>query len=63
MKAYKNTFEKEGMQSVITYFNSGNVIFIKEGLSTIKITNNLENAINKEFYLKIKMVACNLEGI
>ena len=37
MKLLKLTFERVGMKSVKTYINSGNIIFINDGLSKTEI--------------------------
>ena len=56
MKLLKLTFERVGMKSVKTYINSGNIIFINDGLSKTKIVQVLEKAIYLDFGLQIKIV-------
>ena len=56
MKHLKETFERAGMESVITYINSGNVIFTDEIHSKEDLQILLQNAINEDYQLKIKVL-------
>ena len=61
MKALKETFIRVGMQSVLTYINSGNIIFIDGRHRKTEITEILENAIYEDFRLKIKVLILNMD--
>lgn len=61
MKALKQTIEKVGMKSVVTYLNTGNVVFKHDDLSIMEITDILEKAIYKAFGLQIKIVVLSLD--
>lgn len=56
MKELKNTFENAGMESVVTYINSGNVIFKDDEQTQEEITARLEAAIFEDFSLPIKVL-------
>ncbi|MDV4150893.1 DUF1697 domain-containing protein [Clostridium sp. AL.422] len=56
MKLLKETFERIGMKSVITYINSGNVVFVDMEHTKEEITKILEEAILSEFQLNIKVL-------
>ena len=56
MKLLKETFERLGMESVITYINSGNVVFVDMKHSKEEITKILEEAIFMDFQLNIKVL-------
>jgi uncharacterized protein (DUF1697 family) len=61
MKLLKKTFERLGMKSVVTYINSGNIIFTSDELSDIEISSVLEQGIYEDFGLKIKVVTRGLD--
>ncbi len=61
MKQLKKTFEEVGMKSVVTYLNTGNIVFVSHGLSKKEIIDILEEAILKDFELAIKVVVRSLE--
>src|SRR5690625_978152 len=61
MNVLKQTFEKISMKSVVTYLNTGNIIFIHDDTSIMEITHILEKAIYKDFGLKIKIVVRTLD--
>lgn len=63
MKLLKKTFEEAGMESVITYINSGNVIFIDDKHSKEEITTLLEEGILRDFKLSIKVLICSLNDL
>lgn len=63
MKLLKRTFEEIGMESVKTYINSGNVIFIDDKNSKEEITTLLEEAILRDFKLSIKVLIRSLNDI
>jgi uncharacterized protein (DUF1697 family) len=56
MKLLKTAFEQVGMNSVVTYINSGNIIFTDNDHSKSKISHILEEAIHANFGLQIKVV-------
>lgn len=56
MKELKQSFENVGMQNVITYINSGNIIFKDEQHAEGEIPGILEEMIKKDFKLDIKVV-------
>lgn len=49
MSDVKICFEKSGFNNVITYINSGNVIFEAEQTDTVKLVVMCERAIEKQF--------------
>ena len=61
MKLLKQTFERVGMESVITYINSGNVVFIDQKHGAAEISVLLERAIFEDFNLKIKVLIRSIE--
>jgi uncharacterized protein (DUF1697 family) len=56
MKILKRTFENAGMTDVVTYINSGNIVFTSEETSRDKISWTLESAIYQDFGLQIKVL-------
>lgn len=56
MAKLKSCFESLGYTNVITYINSGNVIFDSRETDTEKITNKIELSISKVFRLKIPII-------
>jgi uncharacterized protein (DUF1697 family) len=63
MKLLKQTFEQAGMYNVVTYINTGNIIFTYNGLSKTELSRILENAINNDFGLQIKVVVRSIEDL
>lgn len=61
MKKLKETFIRAGMQSVVTYINSGNVIFMNNKYSKAEISDILERAIFEEFNLEIKVLIRSMD--
>lgn len=61
MKQLKESFEQAGMSNVITYINTGNVIFEQDGLSQHELVHLLEQAIANDFRLQIKVVIRSIE--
>jgi uncharacterized protein (DUF1697 family) len=61
MKLLKETFERIGMESVITYINSGNVVFIDMKHTKEKIIELLEEAIFRDFQLNIKVLIRSID--
>lgn len=60
MKLLKQTFIRSGMSSVITYINSGNIIFADEIRSKYEIAEILERKILEDFGLEIKVLISSL---
>ncbi len=56
MKRLKNLFENLGFCDVITYINSGNVIFKDYTKSKVIIISSIQDAILKDFNLNIPVV-------
>lgn len=63
MKLLKQTFEQAGMKDVLTYINTGNIIFSYNGLSKPELSSILEEAIHKDFGLQIKVVVLSVEDV
>ena len=55
MNGLKTCFEKAGFLNVVTYINSGNVIFDSEEESIIKLVRKCEEIIEKDFELSIRV--------
>ncbi|MCM3764477.1 DUF1697 domain-containing protein [Neobacillus niacini] len=63
MKLLKQTFEQAGMNDVVNYINTGNIIFSNNGLSKTELSRILEEAIHKDFGLQIKVVVRSFEDV
>lgn len=61
MKELKVTFERVGMQSVVTYINTGNIIFADECHTKEELSALLEQAILEDFGLDIKVLILSLD--
>ena len=61
MKKLKGSFEAAGMTSVITYINSGNVIFEEDGHDKTDLVEIIENVIAQDFSLNIRVVIRSLD--
>jgi uncharacterized protein (DUF1697 family) len=61
MKRLKLTFESAGMSKVVTYINTGNIIFEQQGLPQPELVDIIEQAITNDFQLNIKVVIRNIE--
>lgn len=60
MKKLKSLLERTGFENVVTYINSGNVIFKKSGGgSEAELARIIEQAVKDEFQLDIKIVVIN----
>ncbi len=53
MAELKACFEKAGFQSVVTYINCGNVIFVSDESSLTKLVEICETAIEKQFGFRV----------
>ncbi|WP_173917505.1 DUF1697 domain-containing protein [Halobacillus sp. Marseille-Q1614] len=60
MKLLKKTFERIGMEAVVTYINSGNIIFKDHQYTQKELPAIIEQAIQKDFNLSIKVVVRSL---
>lgn len=56
MKQLKQAFEEAGMSSVITYINSGNILFADNSHSKRQLAPLLEQVIYSHFALQIKVL-------
>ena len=63
MKQLKISFERAGMNNVVTYINSGNIIFAHDSLSKAHIASILETAILEDFGLQIKVLVLDLHDM
>ncbi|WP_243300424.1 DUF1697 domain-containing protein [Bacillus litorisediminis] len=63
MKLLKQTFEQVGMTDVVTYINTGNIIFSYKGLSKFELSSCLEEAIHHDFGLQIKVVVLSINDV
>lgn len=63
MKVLKQTFEKAGMKDVVTYINTGNIIFSSKGKSQTELSRILEDAIHDDFGLQIKVVVRSIDDV
>lgn len=63
MKLLKRTFEGLGLSNVVTYINTGNIIFTDDAHSAQELGAMLEEAITRDFGLSIKVMIRTLEEI
>lgn len=63
MKTLKKSFETAGMTDVVTYINSGNIIFINKDLNAVELSETLEAVILEEFGLNIKVLLRSIDDI
>lgn len=63
MKLLKQTFEQAGMNDVVTYINTGNIIFSHKHLSKPELSLLLEEAIHKDFGLQIKVLVLSFDEV
>ncbi|MED4462608.1 DUF1697 domain-containing protein [Metabacillus fastidiosus] len=63
MKLLKQTFEEAGMNDVVTYINTGNIIFSYKDISKTELSRILEEAIHNDFELQIKVVVRSIDDI
>jgi len=61
MKRLKQSFEGMGMESVITYINTGNIVFKCQENNKKNLSTQLEKVIESEFDLKIKVLIRSFE--
>ncbi len=63
MKLLKQTFEQVGVNDVVTYINTGNIIFSKIDTSQVELSRILEEAIHNDFGLQIKVVVRSVDDV
>jgi uncharacterized protein (DUF1697 family) len=63
MKLLKHTFEQAGMNDVVTYINTGNIIFSYKDKSKTELALMLEEAIHNDFGLRIKVVIRTVDDV
>lgn len=63
MKLLKQTFERVGMNDVVTYINTGNIIFSSNSPTKKELSRILEEAIHLDFGLNIKVVIRTIDEI
>jgi uncharacterized protein (DUF1697 family) len=63
MKLLKQTFERVGMKDVVTYINTGNIIFSSNDQSKMELSRILEEAIHDDFGLRIKVVVRSIDDV
>lgn len=63
MKKLKITFERLGCSNVITYINSGNIIFEDHHRSHSTLTREIEAGIKEDFGLTIKVLLRDFDNI
>lgn len=66
MKQLKDTFEKSGFTDVVTYINSGNIIFVdhrERDNAHAEISLQLEQAIADDFGLQIPVIVRNIHEV
>lgn len=63
MALLKKCFEEMGFSDVVTYINSGNVVFRSPQTDIESLTNTIEKALIKTFSLKIPVVAVSYKEL
>lgn len=63
MKTLKKSFEQAGMNNVVTYINSGNIIFTTDEHSKNELVHILKETILDTFGLQIKVLVLSLEDM
>jgi len=63
MKLLKQTFERVGLKDVVTYINTGNIIFSSNDHSKTELSHILEEAIHDDFGLRIKVVVRSIDDV
>lgn len=63
MKLLKLSFETAGMNDVVTYINTGNIIFTHNSQSKTELSRILEEAIHHDFRLQIKVVILSIVDV
>lgn len=63
MPRLKQLFEALGFGRVVTYINSGNVVFVSKEDSVSKLSTQIEAAIDREFGFKVAVVVIGLDDL
>lgn len=63
MVELKTCFESMGFSDVVTYIQSGNVIFKTSNRSLDELTDDIEIALSKKFNAKIRVVVVSSEQL
>ncbi|WP_214626038.1 DUF1697 domain-containing protein [Paenibacillus agaridevorans] len=63
MKELKATFERAGLSNVVTYINTGNIIFTDDSRTAPELSSLLEEAIASDFGLSIRVMVRTIEQI
>ena len=63
MKKLSSTFELLGFTNVVTYINSGNIVFEDFSRRQEQLIYKIENAIKQDFQLEIKVLVRNIDQI
>ncbi|MGG3279151.1 DUF1697 domain-containing protein [Paenibacillus solani] len=63
MKHLKKSFEQAGMNNVVTYINSGNIVFTCNTGTKAEISRILELSIQENFGLQIKVLVLNFDDM
>lgn len=63
MKRLKATFENLGFSSVVTYINSGNVIFEAASKEQTERVNEIEKALEQAFQIAIKVIIRDISSM
>ena len=63
MKKLKTTFESLGYTNVVTYINSGNIIFEDFSNGKDRLAGEIEDAIKRDFQLDIKVMVKSFKEI
>lgn len=63
MPLLKTTFENLGLTKVVTYINSGNVIFVSNAQSPANLVKEIEAAIIKDFGFTVSVIVKSREDI
>ncbi len=64
MSELKSVLTKNGFSNIVTYIQSGNVIFdFRSDLSHLKIAELIENIIKKEFGYEVPVITLNLSEL
>ncbi len=61
MKLLQTSFERAGMSDVVTYINSGNIVFAHDGDDASRLPATLESVIAEDFGLTIRVVVRSIE--
>ncbi|MDQ0154835.1 DUF1697 domain-containing protein [Robertmurraya andreesenii] len=63
MKLLKQSFEKAGMNDVMTYINTGNIIFSHNSQNKTELSRILEEAIHHDSGYQIKVVILSIDDV